>query len=508
MNLTLLLLSLVPLPQQPDKVPTFTEDVAPIVFARCAQCHRPGEVAPFSLLSYADVKKRGKTIQEVVEDRFMPPWHPVEGFGAFRNSLRLSDAQVKTVSRWVKGGMPEGPKEKLPPLSQFVEGWQLGEPDLIVQMPADFEVPAGGRDIYRNFVIPLDLKEDAWVTAIEVRPSARAVLHHVLFFLDDTGEARQQEGEGGKPGYNGMRLQRQQSIGGWAVGGMPEKLPDGLAIRLQKGNDLILQSHFHPSGKKATEQTTLGLYLSKEPPKRTIVPIQLPPFFGIAAGIDIPAGDKAWRLSDAFELPCDVEAVTVGGHAHMLLRSLRMQAEIAGEEPIPLLKIDAWDFDWQNRYTFRELVPLRKGATVTAELLYDNSKDNPNNPNKPPKRVRWGRESSDEMGSITLMVVCKDEADLPALQAAVRAHVGKSTVARVTDQIDARFAEYDTNRDGKITRDEAPKRMARFFELLDEDKNGSLDKAELKRVLEGMAGGFGGFGGGGTGNGGSGGGGK
>ena len=145
---------------------------------------------------------------------------------------------------------------------------------------------------------------------------------------------------------------------------------------------------------------------------------------------------------------------------------------------------------------------------MTAELLYDNSKDNPNNPNKPPKRVRWGRESSDEMGSITLMVVCKDEADLPALQAAVRAHVGKSTVARVTDQIDARFAEYDTNRDGKITRDEAPKRMARFFELLDEDKNGSLDKAELKRVLEGMAGGFGGFGGGGTGNGGSGGGGK
>ncbi|MEQ1633376.1 MAG: hypothetical protein ABL997_13445, partial [Planctomycetota bacterium] len=347
-------------------------------------------------------------------------------------------------------------------------------------------------------------QDDVYVTAIEVRPSARAVLHHVLFFLDDTGEARKQDGENGKPGYNGMRLQRQQSIGGWAVGGMPEHLPSGLAIKLPKGNDLVLQSHFHPSGKKATEQTTIGLYLSKEPPKRTIVPIQLPPFFGIAAGLDIPAGEKAFRLRDSFTLPCDVEAVTVGGHAHMLLRTLTMQAEVENNEPIPLLRIDDWDFDWQNRYTFRELVSLPKGAELTAELVYDNSKDNDNNPNKPPKRVRWGRESTDEMGSITLMVVCKDEAELPVLQAALRAHIGKGTVSRVSDQIDARFAEFDTNRDGKITRDEAPKRMARFFELLDEDKNGSLDKVELKRVLEGMAGGLGGFGGGGDAGGGGG----
>lgn len=494
-------LSLAPAPQAPTEVPTFTRDVAPIVFARCAPCHRPGEVAPFSLLSFADVKKRSATIREVVEDRFMPPWHPVEGFGTFRNSLRLSDAQVQTIVRWVEGGMPEGQKDDLPPLPKFVEGWQLGEPDLVVQMPAGFDVPASGRDIYRNFVVPLELQDDVYVTAIEVRPSARAVLHHVLFFLDDTGEARKQDGENGKPGYNGMRLQRQQSIGGWAVGGMPEHLPSGLAIKLPKGNDLVLQSHFHPSGKKATEQTTIGLYLSKEPPKRTIVPIQLPPFFGIAAGLDIPAGEKAFRLRDSFTLPCDVEAVTVGGHAHMLLRTLTMQAEVENNEPIPLLRIDDWDFDWQNRYTFRELVSLPKGAELTAELVYDNSKDNDNNPNKPPKRVRWGRESTDEMGSITLMVVCKDEAELPVLQAALRAHIGKGTVSRVSDQIDARFAEFDTNRDGKITRDEAPKRMARFFELLDEDKNGSLDKVELKRVLEGMAGGFGGFGGGDAGGG-------
>ena len=475
-------------PQGQKPVPTFCADVAPIVFSRCAQCHRPGEVAPFPLLTYAEVKKRGATIAEVVTDRFMPPWHPEEGWGEFQNCLRLSDAQVQTIVAWAKGGMPEGDPAALPPLPKFPEGWQLGEPDLVVQMPKGFDVPASGRDIYRNFAIPLGLQDDVWVTAIEVRPSARDVLHHVLFFVDDTGEAIAQDGKDGKPGYSGMRVQRQQSIGGWAVGGMPEKLPQGLAIKLPKGNDLILQSHFHPSGKKATEQTTIGLHFAKEPPKRTIVPIQLPPFFGIAAGIDIPAGEKAWTLTDSFVLPCEVEAVTVGGHAHMLLKSMTMQAVADGAEPIKLLRIGNWDFDWQNRYTFRDLVAIPKGATLTAELVYDNSKDNANNPNKPPKRVRWGRESSDEMGSITVMVVPKDEADLPALLEAVRSHAGKGAVKRIQNQIDERFAQFDKNSDGKVTRDEAPPAMAAFFDFLDQDKNGSLDKAEVQKAIESMAG--------------------
>jgi hypothetical protein len=483
---TLLLAALVPQGQKP--APTFCADVAPIVFGKCAQCHRPGEVAPFPLLTYADVKKRGATIAEVVADRFMPPWHPEEGWGEFQNCLRLSDAQVKTIVSWVKAGMPEGDRAAMPPLPKFPDGWQLGEPDLIVQMPNGFEVPASGRDIYRNFAIPLGLQEDAWVTAIEVRPGAREVLHHVLFFLDDTGEALAQDGKDGKPGYSGMRVQRQQSIGGWAVGGMPEKLPEGLAIKLPKGNDLILQSHFHPSGKKAVEQTTLGIHLSKEPPKRTIVPIQLPPLFGVAAGIDIPAGQKAWTLADEFTFPCDVEAVTVGGHAHMLLKSMTMQAEIAGGEPVRLLRIDDWDFDWQNRYTFRDLVAIPKDAKLKAELVYDNSKDNPNNPNKPPKRVRWGRESTDEMGSITLMVVPKDEADLPALMEAVRSHAGKGAIKRFQSQIDERFAQLDQNKDGKVTRDEAPQQMAAFFDFLDLDKSGALDKDEVQKALEGFAG--------------------
>jgi hypothetical protein len=482
-------------PAAAKRTPTFTQDVAPIMFASCARCHRTGEVAPFALLSYADARKHGKTIRQVVEDRFMPPWHPVPGYGEFRHSMRLRDEQVQTILAWVDADMPEGPKEALPPLPKFPEGWQLGEPDLVVHMKAGFDVPASGRDIYRNFAIPLDLPDDRWITAVEVRPSARAVLHHIIFMADETGEARQQDGQDGKPGYNGMRLQRSPTIGGWAVGGMPEHLPDGLGIKLPKGTDLVLQSHFHPSGKAATEQTTIGLYFAKKPPARTIVPIQLPPFFGIAAGLDIPAGDSHWRLEDSFVLPCDVDAVTVGGHAHMLCRTLRMQAEAAGGDKIPLLLIDDWDFDWQNRYTYSQLVRLPKGATVRAELVYDNSKDNPNNPNKPPKRVRWGRESTDEMGSITLMVVPADEKDLAVLRDAVKTHMAEGALSRFGDQLDARFKQYDKNNDGKISRDEATGMMRRFFDTLDKNHDGSIDKPELESMLKNIGGGIGGVGG-------------
>jgi mono/diheme cytochrome c family protein len=485
---------------------TFTEHVAPIVFGACVGCHRPGEVAPFPLLSYADVRKRGKNVLAVIEDRYMPPWHPAPGYGSFTNEQRLTDQQIETVRAWVKAGMPEGPADKLPPLPKFTPGWQLGEPDLIVRTSGAFEVPASGRDIYRNFAIPIGLTEDKWITAIEVRPQARAVLHHTLIFLDEQQEGQALDGKDGKPGFNGMRLQRAPMIAGWAVGGMPEHLPQGLAIKLPKGSDLMLQSHLHPSGKKEKEQTVLGLYFAKEPPKRTLVSIQLPPFFGLTAGLDIPAGEADYRLRDSFELPCAVEAITVGGHAHMLCKSLWLRGEQPSGTEVPLLKIDRWDFDWQNRYTFREPVKLDKGSVLRSELVYDNSKQNPNNPNQPPKRVRWGRETTDEMGSITLLVVPADEADLPALLAAVAQKNTGRAVARAQEAVEAQFDNYDTNRDGKLSKDELPRRLRLFFPRLDRDQDGALTKDEAKAIGEllGEFGGAGGLPGGGAGGGGGG----
>ncbi|MFN7591028.1 MAG: hypothetical protein ACK501_05830 [Planctomycetota bacterium] len=478
---------------------TFTQHVAPLVFRSCAGCHRPGEVAPFPLLDYESVKKRGRTIADVVADRYMPPWHPEPGYGQFRNEARLSDAEIAVFTAWVAAGMPEGPAAAMPPVPQFPVGWQLGEPDLVVTTSGAFEVPADGRDVYRNFAIALDLPEDRWITAIEVRPQARAVLHHVLVFLDEQREGRNLDGRDGRPGFGGMRMQRAPMIAGWAVGGMPEHLPDGLAIRLPKGADLVLSSHLHPSGKVEREQTTLGLYFAKAPPKRSLVSIQLPPFFGFTAGLDIPAGAADHHLRDQFVLPCDVQAVTIGGHAHMLCRSLQMHGVLPNGDEVPLLRIANWDFDWQNRYTFREMVRLPEGTTLHADLRYDNSDANPANPNRPPRRVRWGRETTDEMGSVTLLVVPADEADLPELQRAV-AQKNLGRVAAVAEaRIDAEFDRLDRNRDGKLVRDEVPTRWRAFFERLDGDGSSDLSREEVRGMVT-LLGEFGGLPGAGEGN--------
>src|SRR5262249_6655085 len=236
---------------------TFTEHIAPIIFNNCTACHRPGEGAPFALMDYRDVQKRSKTILRRVERRYMPPWHPEAGHGQFKDERRLKDEQIALLKRWVETGMAEGDATKLPKMPEFTQGWQLGKPDLIVTMAKGYDVYASGRDINRNFVIPLNLTEGKWVTAVEVRPSAGSVVHPVLYFYDTTGEARKLEGKDGQPGFLGMAFRRSGSLGGWAVGATPRQLPPGLAYHLPKGSDLVLQTHFHPAGKAATETTTV-----------------------------------------------------------------------------------------------------------------------------------------------------------------------------------------------------------------------------------------------------------
>jgi hypothetical protein len=279
-------------------------------------------------------------------------------------------------------------------------------------------------------------------------------------------------------------MQRAPMIAGWAVGGMPEHLPDGLGIKLPKGSDLVLQSHLHPSGKKEMEQTVLGLHFADKPPARTLVSIQLPPFFGITSGLDIAAGNADFVLRDSFELPCDVDCVSIGGHAHMLCRSLQMDAHLPDGGQQGLLRIPSWDFDWQNRYTYASLLRLPKGSVLRAELHYDNSADNPVNPNKPPRRVRWGQATTDEMGSVTLLVVPADEKDLDALLRAVGQKNTAKVIERATEAIDAQFANLDTNRDGKLKKDELPRMMRQFFDRLDKDGDGALTKEEAKGITE------------------------
>lgn len=441
---------------------TFAEDVAPIVLKNCATCHRPGEAAPFSLLTYDDVKRRGTLIAKAVASRAMPPWKAVAGDYPFKGDRRLTAAEIDTLQRWVAARMPEGDPARLPAMPAFTPGWQLGPPDLVVSMSEPFEVPAYGPDVYRNFVVPLDLMEDKWVRAVDFRPSARSVVHHSLFFLDGTGTARAQDARDPKPGFPGEmggfsgargQLMRMFSggnlggrpsatadmadesravgtLGGWALGANARALPDGLAFFAPKGADLVLSTHFHPSGKPEKEASTVGLYFAAAPPTQAFAGLALPPLFGVFEGIDIPAGEKEYTIRDSFVVPVDVKAFNVGAHAHYLAKKMKLTATFPDGAIKTLLQIDDWDFAWQDQYPFEEFVLLPKGTRLDGFITYDNSATNPRNPNHPPARVAWGEQSTDEMGSVGLLVVAAHDEEFQVLQRGYADHVRLAAVTR------------------------------------------------------------------------------
>jgi mono/diheme cytochrome c family protein len=394
---------------------TFNREVGPIIYRHCSSCHRPGEAAPFPLLSYEDTAKKGKMIAKVTASHVMPPWKAEPAAYPYRDERRLTESEIALIQGWVKDDMPEGTGPKPEP-PRFASGWRLGEPDFVVEMPAAYHVPADGPDIYRNIAIPLGLEEDKWVTAIDMRPSARAVVHHVLYFADPSGRAHEKPQQGTQPGFSGMRVSGATiPLGGWAVGAQPHFFPEGLALRLPKGSDLVVQYHFHPTGKPEAEKSVIGLYFAKKAPERTLTRIQMPPAYSLFSGLDIPAGEKDFVIRDSYTLPAAVDAVGVGAHAHYLGKQLRMTATLPDGGAKTLLFIKDWDFAWQDRYFFQELVPLPKGTRLDVEIHWDNSAENPRNPSSPPVRVKWGEESKDEMGSISLIVVPGKESDFRTL---------------------------------------------------------------------------------------------
>jgi hypothetical protein len=407
---------------------TFAEQIAPLVFEQCAVCHRPGEAAPFSLMTYQDVRKHAGTMERVIEDRYMPPWQPEAGHGDFRGERRLTEAQIALFAKWVKEGMPEGDPKKTPPIPKFPEGWQLGKPDLIVKMERVFNVPADGPDIYQNFVLPLNLTEDKWVTAVEFRASAPSVVHHALYYLDSSGRARGLDSKEGQPGFPGMGFQPTGRLGGWAVGARPLRLPEGLAYPLKKGSDFVMQTHFHPSGKAEKEVLTVGIYFADRPPSRTLVSMQLPPVFGLFSNINLAPGQAELKVSDAFTLPVDVDLVAAGAHAHYLGKTMKADATLPDKSEKKLFSIRDWDFNWQGQYLYKDFVRLPKGTKIRGEVTWDNSASNPRNPSQPPIRVHWGEGSTDEMGSVSFLMVAANEAETKTLNDAIRNHVRQIVV--------------------------------------------------------------------------------
>ena len=407
---------------------TYHEHVAPVLQRRCAACHRPDEVAPFSLLTYADARKRSRQIAEVTARREMPPWHAGGETPPLLWDRRLNDREIALLDRWHRAGAPEGEPAKAPPVPVFPDGWRLGPPDLEVAMPAPFSVPAEGRDIYRTFVIPMGLEEDTWIRALELRPSAKEVVHHILVFIDPTDRAAAKDARTPEPGYPGADTRGLRFVAAWAPGGSSLSLPTDLAWSFPRGSHLVLQTHFHPSGKAEAEATRVALYRADGPPRHRHRIIQLPPMFSMLEGLEIPPGEKAHTVRDSFVLPVEVEAFRVGAHAHFLGRRMNLTATLPDGSRQPLLDVPQWDFAWQDQYAYRQRIRLPAGTRLDAEVVWDNSTDNPDNPHSPPVAVRWGEQSTEEMGSLMLAVKVPDDTTLETLNGALAGHIADKLV--------------------------------------------------------------------------------
>ena len=399
--------------RESDRGVTFNKDVAPILFANCATCHRPGGDAPFPLLSYADAAKRAKRIAEVTRDRHMPPWLPERGDFQIVGERRLRDAEIDTLQRWLAQGMPEGNAAELPPPPSWTGGWQLGKPDVILTPSRPFEAPASDQDIYRNIVVRSPLKTGAFVRAVEFRTNG-APIHHAVIRVDTTQASRRRDGQDGRPGFDGMMWDNAQDPDGhfigWAPGRGPIQSPEGMPWRLDADADLVIELHLVPSRKPAAIQPTIGLLLTEAPPARTPLTLKMG-----SKLIDIPAGQADYVVTDTYELPVPLEVMSVYPHAHYLGKEMKVTATLPDGAVKTLLHIPRWSFHWQQDYRYATPVALPRGTTLTMRYSYDNSEHNHHNPRHPPVRVKLGPKSTDEMAELGLQVLPQSLADAATL---------------------------------------------------------------------------------------------
>ena len=375
---------------------TYHRDVQPILQERCESCHRPGQVAPFSLMTYADAKKWAAEIKEFTGSRQMPPWKAEPGHGEFVGSRRLTDTEVKTLADWVGEGAVEGNAKDAPTPKEWADGWTLGKPDLVVTMPEEYHVAATGPDDFRCFVLPTNLTEDKQVIAVEIRPGNPKVVHHVLNFIDITGKARELDEKDPLPGYSsgpgGIGIFPSGSVGGWAPGNMPRYLPDGVGRTLPKGSDIVAQIHYHKTGKPETDRTSIGLYFAKKPVQKQV---RIWPLTNL--GINIPPDAAHHEVTASMKVPVDVHALTITPHMHLLGKELKVTATFPDGTKKDMVWVKDWDYRWQDSYTYREPLALPKGTQLDLTAYFDNSTANPLNPNNPPKKVTFGEQTTDEM---------------------------------------------------------------------------------------------------------------
>ena len=380
---------------------TFNNQVVRIFQQHCQTCHRPGNIAPFSLLTYAEIRTRVTQIRRAVESREMPPWKPVNPPGTFEAERLLSAEEIDTIVKWADAGAPEGAPNDLPAPVTFPDTWNAGQPDMVLRPPEAYPLQPDSADIYRCFSLPADPTADLYVRGYEIIPGNRSVVHHIILFTDENGESLALDNADPEPGYScfggaGFTLGI-GGLGAWAPGASPLMFPLGTGIRVAKGSRIVMQVHYSTldasaSGAPLTpDRTSLGLYLSPVPLTRvTILPIVNFLFL-------IPKGASNHEVHAFLPIPTDVELVSVAPHMHLLGRDASVTARFPNGQTRDLIEIDDWDFHWQGIYTFREPIVLPAGTILEMVAHYDNSTNNPRNPTNPPVDVRWGERTIDEM---------------------------------------------------------------------------------------------------------------
>jgi hypothetical protein len=394
--------------------PTYTRDVAPIMQKDCQVCHRPGEIAPFSMMTYEETRKQAAAIKSAVKAKVMPPWFADPAYGKFSNSTALTPAEVETLIAWVDAGAPRGDAKDMPPPANFVEGWQIGKPDLIYELPKPYDVPATGIVDYQHIIVPTGFTKDTWVQAAEVRPTDRSVVHHIIAFVR---EPKSNWFKGQVPGefFIAPQVKTKEEpdtsalpsdfLVGYAPGQPAEILQPGEAKLIKAGSDFVFQVHYTPNGKAVRDQTKLGIVLAKAPPRERVLTLS-----ATNGTFRIPPGDANYRADASFEVGADVKLTGLHPHMHGRGKDFEYRVVFPNGETRVLLSVPHYEWHWQNWYTLEQPILLPKGSRIDCTAHFDNSKNNPDNPD-PTKEVTWGEQSYDEMmvGFFNLAF----EADMP-----------------------------------------------------------------------------------------------
>ena len=388
---------------------TFSKDVAPILQENCQTCHRPGDIAPMSLLSYQEARPWAKSIRQVASDRTMPPWHADAQAGTFANDSSLSEQEISTLVAWVDQGAPEGNAADLPPAKTFaVNGWKAGTPDLVYWVPETYNLPATVDDEYRCFVMPEKIEQDLWYSGLEVKPGNPAVVHHVIVFADLSDSARERDAADPEPGFlcgmasGGIDM---KMVGGWAPGRNVGMSKNGIAMKIAAGTTLVYQVHYHnTTGAEQPDRSGMALYLTRETVHKhpRTAPIG-------AWDLNIEAGNANAEHSAAWTAPANIHVRSIMPHMHYIGKDMKLTAVLPDGTEQLLLDVPRYDFNWQTSYVFAEPVALPKGAVIKMVSHHDNSAANPRNQFDPPRDIHFGEATHEEMSIAFTSFTIDDE---------------------------------------------------------------------------------------------------